>query len=114
MIVYTYDLNREEEDLNNALEAFSTDIKEVQFLDNKAIVILKDEFILEEYIETQKAEAQDALAKKEYELALLESYTHIEEDKIKGAIDGTKTEIKTLKAKIKTSEEWLKKTSSKK
>lgn len=114
MKIFTYDLNTQELELNMFLNECHDDIKDVQFLDNKAVVVTKDEFNLEDYITSQLFEAEDTLSKKEYELALLKSYTHIEKEKINGAIEQTETEIKTLKAKIKTSNEWLKKTSSKK
>jgi hypothetical protein len=113
MQVFTFDLNRQEDELNMALEDYAQDVKDLHFIEDKAIIVLKDDFDMGEYVMQQIKEASDALVKKEYELMLLNSYKHIDKEKITGAIEQAETEIKTLKAKIKTSNEWLK-TQSKK
>lgn len=114
MQVFSYDLNTQEEELNFALEEWRDDVKDIHFLENKAVLVLKDEFNMEAYLEMQLRETEEALTRKKYELELLKSYTHIEKEKIKGAIDQATTEIKTLEAKIEVTNKWLKKTSSKK
>ena len=114
MQIFTFDINLEENELNEFLEVNERSIKDINFLDGKAIVTFNQPFELTRHIELQIEEAQEHLKKKEYELDVLKSYTHIDKEKIESTLEGVESDIKTLKAKIKTSNEWLKKTSSKK
>lgn len=113
MQVYTFDINRQEEELNIFLEDNASDIKDLHFLEDRAVVVTKDRFDIGEYITSQLDEATDSLLRKQYDLKVLQSYTHLDEDKVKGTLEQCEQDITTLEAKITASKECLARLSEK-
>jgi hypothetical protein len=93
--------------INKFLDDNEQVIHNIHITEKYIAIETKEPFSLKKHIEQELKGALEELGKEEYRLACLDTYTHLTEDKTKGAKETMENNVKTLKAKIKLSEEWL-------